>query len=196
MLVSIGNLIDDVNRQSSWNNLLINTVEILFETTLGVKKGDVIDMDFILPEKVVYDGVCMDKYGNIKVRCYHFKKDGKPRKNPSFERWSCFYCSYKPNKQNSVSDDLDKEIERFWTTKFPQGYKENTPLTLTHGEHISLVRYFARIQRRLLVENAWSEGTLQDWFISSVDNTIPPVWTEKHIKELCDDFYVINKKSV
>lgn len=42
--------------------------------------------------------------------------------------------------------------------------------------------------------NAWNEGTLQDWYIASVDDT-PPIWTPEHISELCEDFYVIPKEA-
>lgn len=45
------------------------------------------------------------------------------------------------------------------------------------------------------MNNAWGEGTLQDWYMSSIDNTIPPIWTEEHISELCNDFFVIPKES-
>ena len=41
-----------------------------------------------------------------------------------------------------------------------------------------------------------TEGYLTDWYISSVDSTDSPVWTEEHISELCNDFYIIPKDSV
>ncbi len=44
-------------------------------------------------------------------------------------------------------------------------------------------------------DDAWDEGTLQDWYMSSIDNTIPPIWTEEHISELCNDFLVIPKEA-
>lgn len=44
------------------------------------------------------------------------------------------------------------------------------------------------------INNAWGEGTLQDWYMNSIDNTIPPIWTEEHISELCNDFYVIPRE--
>ena len=39
--------------------------------------------------------------------------------------------------------------------------------------------------------NELDEGYLSDWYISSVDETVNPVWTENHIKELVNDFVVI-----
>lgn len=36
-------------------------------------------------------------------------------------------------------------------------------------------------------------GTLVDWYISSVDKDDTPVWTEEHIKELMNDFYIVVK---
>lgn len=40
---------------------------------------------------------------------------------------------------------------------------------------------------------ALDNSTLGDWYISSVDGR-PPVWTEAHIEELLNDFYVIPKE--
>ena len=43
-------------------------------------------------------------------------------------------------------------------------------------------------------EKAVDFGYLSDWYINSIDNTIPPVWTDEHIEELLNDFYVIPKE--
>lgn len=46
------------------------------------------------------------------------------------------------------------------------------------------------------VNDAMDETTLTDWYISSVDNIFEtPVWTEEHIEELLNDFYVIPKNT-
>ena len=37
-------------------------------------------------------------------------------------------------------------------------------------------------------------GTLTDWYINSIDNTVEPIWTDEHIEELLNDFYVIPKE--
>lgn len=42
---------------------------------------------------------------------------------------------------------------------------------------------------------AWDIGTLMDWYMNSVDNTIPPIWTGEHLEELLEDFYLIPKDS-
>lgn len=42
------------------------------------------------------------------------------------------------------------------------------------------------------VDAAYDSKTLTDWYISSVDDN-PPVWTDEHIYELLNDFYVIPK---
>ncbi len=89
--------------QKKWERVLVRLAKSAFETLFGVKQGDVVNMRFITPEKVIYDDVCMDDYGNLKVRCYHLKKDGTPRKNPSYERWGEFYnneIKYKPEKKD------------------------------------------------------------------------------------------------
>ena len=40
---------------------------------------------------------------------------------------------------------------------------------------------------------AVGEGYLQDWYIESVVGGAEPVWTEAHIEELANDFFVIPK---
>lgn len=45
------------------------------------------------------------------------------------------------------------------------------------------------------LDNSWGEGILQDWYIYSVNPDDEPQWTEAHIEELCNDFYVIPKET-
>lgn len=47
-------------------------------------------------------------------------------------------------------------------------------------------------KKYLDVDAAYDSGTLTDWYISSVDDN-PPVWTDEHIYELMNDFYIIPK---
>lgn len=44
-----------------------------------------------------------------------------------------------------------------------------------------------------LLEKAWNETDLAQWYIANVDGH-EPIWTDKHIEELCNDFYLIPKK--
>ena len=44
------------------------------------------------------------------------------------------------------------------------------------------------------IEKAVDFGYLSDWYINSIDNTIPPIWTDEHIEELLNDFCVIPKE--
>lgn len=44
------------------------------------------------------------------------------------------------------------------------------------------------------LEETMDEGTLLDWYISSVSSQDEPIWTEEHIKELLNDYYVIPKE--
>jgi hypothetical protein len=37
------------------------------------------------------------------------------------------------------------------------------------------------------------DGYLRDWYIHSVCGNDEPIWTDKHIDELCNDFIVIIK---
>lgn len=36
-------------------------------------------------------------------------------------------------------------------------------------------------------------GYLSDWYQASIDETIPPVWTDEHLDELFNDFILIPK---
>ena len=47
-------------------------------------------------------------------------------------------------------------------------------------------------KKYLDADAAYGSGTLTDWYISSVDDN-PPIWTDEHIYELMNDFYVIPK---
>ena len=50
--------------------------------------------------------------------------------------------------------------------------------------------------RLIDADNAWGIGILQDWYIHSVSSDDIPQWTDEHIEELCNDFYVIPKKQL
>ena len=39
-----------------------------------------------------------------------------------------------------------------------------------------------------------SRGYLTDWYQQSIDETNPPIWTDEHLDELYNDFYLIPKK--
>lgn len=43
------------------------------------------------------------------------------------------------------------------------------------------------------LDKAVDIGYLGDWYQSSIDTTVPPVWTDEHLEELCKDFIVIPK---
>ena len=49
------------------------------------------------------------------------------------------------------------------------------------------------IAKSFSIEDAWDEGTVQNWYIDSVSGDDAPVWTEAHISELCNDFWLIKK---
>lgn len=45
----------------------------------------------------------------------------------------------------------------------------------------------------LTAGDAWDKEAVKDWYQSSNDKKIPPVWTDRHLEELTHDFYVIPK---
>ena len=92
--------------RNRWNDVLVRVAKTAFETLLGVNQGDMVEFAFTFhSEKVVYDDVCMDRYGDLKVRCYHLKNDGTPRAKASLERWSHFYANEIKFKPESKQED-------------------------------------------------------------------------------------------
>ena len=41
--------------------------------------------------------------------------------------------------------------------------------------------------------NAVEMSYLQNWYQDSIDETKEPIWTDKHLEELYEDFYLIPK---
>lgn len=53
-----------------------------------------------------------------------------------------------------------------------------------------------KYEKRLVdLEKAMDKSTLYDWYVTSVVQKDTPVWTEEHIEELLNDFYVIPKEA-
>lgn len=51
-----------------------------------------------------------------------------------------------------------------------------------------------KYEKRLVdLEKAMDKSTLCDWYITSVSQKDEPVWTDRHIEELLNDFYIIPK---
>lgn len=43
------------------------------------------------------------------------------------------------------------------------------------------------------IDEAYEYADLTCWYQDSIDNTVPPIWTDEHLEELLNDFYVIPK---
>ena len=43
------------------------------------------------------------------------------------------------------------------------------------------------------LDKAVDIGYLGDWYQSSIDTTVPPIWTDEHLEELCNDFILVPK---
>ena len=59
--------------------------------------------------------------------------------------------------------------------------------------HQRLVREAKQDAAREIFDESFEYKDLADWYISSVDDRDTPVWTDEHIEELLNDFYVIPK---
>lgn len=50
-------------------------------------------------------------------------------------------------------------------------------------------------EEKKIVENlAYTMNDLQSWYQQSIDETVPPVWTDEHLDELFNDFYLVPKE--
>ena len=50
-------------------------------------------------------------------------------------------------------------------------------------------------EKKNLLDTAYDFSTLADWYISSVNAKDTPLWTEEHLTELLNDFYLIPKEN-
>ncbi len=50
--------------------------------------------------------------------------------------------------------------------------------------------------KKFIKENSVDESFLSDWYIASALKEVTPVWTEEHIAEVCEDFFLIPKEVV
>ena len=64
------------------------------------------------------------------------------------------------------------------------------------GRLLVLPCKIGKYEKRLVdLEKAMDKSTLYDWYITSVSPEDEPVWTDGHIEELLNDFYVIPKEA-
>lgn len=49
-------------------------------------------------------------------------------------------------------------------------------------------------KEQIIKELSIDRGYLQDWYQQSIDETQPPIWTDEHLDELYNDFYLIPKR--
>lgn len=49
-------------------------------------------------------------------------------------------------------------------------------------------------KEQIIKELSVDRGYLQDWYQQSIDETQPPIWTDEHLDELDNDFYLIPKR--
>lgn len=66
------------------------------------------------------------------------------------------------------------------------------------GQHLTQEEIAAKLEKdmpALLKELSVDFGYLSDWYRTSlIDKTEPPVWTDSHIEEVVNDFYLIPKQ--
>lgn len=48
-------------------------------------------------------------------------------------------------------------------------------------------------ERKIVERLAFTFNDLHSWYQASIDETEPPIWTDEHLEELFNDFYLIPK---
>ena len=63
------------------------------------------------------------------------------------------------------------------------------------ADRVTDARHMERLEdhRKFLEEESHDEGELAEWYIHSVSSDDPPVWTEAHLRELVQDYWLIPK---
>lgn len=52
-----------------------------------------------------------------------------------------------------------------------------------------------KMAQQEILNKAYTQSDIESWYLSSIDHTQKPVWTEEHIDELMNDFILIPKDS-
>lgn len=96
-----------------------------------------------------------------------------------------------------VADTLDPEFHKkrmlAQQKKILRNSVYGNPQSLTErNEELGL--FLNEETREYINEFAVSRGYLGDWYQQSIDETRPPIWTDKHLDELYNDFYLIPKR--
>lgn len=96
-----------------------------------------------------------------------------------------------------VADMLDPEFRKKRELAFQKKIIRNSvygnPQALAEG-NAELGLFLNEETREYINEFAVSRGYLGDWYQQSINETQPPIWTDEHLDELYNDFYLIPKR--
>ena len=97
-----------------------------------------------------------------------------------------------------IADQMHKEANALQEAgEFPKGctVQEVARAIRAYANRLQDARYMEELNahRAFLEKESHDEGDLEQWYIHSVIPTDPPVWTEAHLKELVQDYWLIPK---
>ena len=95
--------------------------------------------------------------------------------------------------QNETLEILVKDL-RFRNKEFQKANKGLAKTIENLEIENDILREAKQEVAKEIFEQAFDYPTLADWYISSVNDKDTPVWTDEHIEELLNDFYVIPKE--
>jgi uncharacterized protein YihD (DUF1040 family) len=138
------------------------------------------------------------EYGNREGRNFVCDKllsfiDSLPEESASedLEEAAYKYCEKVNHRQTDIITDSFKAGAEWQREKDKQLVGATQKISHQHGYDEGRLD-----MKEEILSKAVSENTLIDWYISSIDETIPPIWTEAHINELYKDFYLIPKEAL
>lgn len=121
-----------------------------------------------------------EKINRLRESTEKYRKNTNAEPQNSFEAEAKKVAEHEAEKNKQLADWLE-ELKRYRDLE-----EQGRLLVLPCGA--------GKDEKRLVdLEKAMDKSTLCDWYITSVSPKDEPVWTDRHIKELLNDFYVIPK---
>lgn len=123
-----------------------------------------------------------EKINRLREATEKYRKNTNAEPQNSFEAEAKKVAEHEAEKNKQLADWLE-ELKR---------YKDLEE----QGRLLVLPCKVGKYEKRLVdLEKAMDKSTLYDWYITSVSPEDEPVWTDRHIEELLNDFYVIPKEA-
>lgn len=99
-------------------------------------------------------------------------------------------CLRKPKEK--LADSTLKRMTKDNLIEYVRTLERNYDIAISFNAQQA--KKFGKLIIEKIKDNSLDFNYLYAWYIKSVDNTETPVWTDEHIDELLNDFYIIPKE--